>query len=440
MSGPGHVAPPGPRKRRWFRRGPATIATQMTTICPCCQVAGLTRLAPGQPCGACRSQQAWTELGAAGLVIDHDAIEQAVQARRGEAAGAPAWRRLLAWAPPALTLGVAAVAAWATVALLSARPIGPLDGLIADLRGASRCAALVGLLALVAGVIATVRLRRQRHFRRLPFVIAHAVAVVIGTSAMAIGGLHWLALRSAVSAAYTSMPARTSLGVASQLERIMDATVVVLAPDRDGDGRNPAMGTGAIVAADDHRAWIVTCSHVAMPYAAVGGYRHARAAHPVWVQLSDGRGGRARVRWAAPPPLDLVVVELPIEHPPAPVAISLDAGLPVSAGVTFVPNPYRDGWKVIHGELLRRVPHRTPAGTYDLLYTDLPVIPGDSGSGLFDARGQLIGLNTWTRLRPGGASEGISLPSETMRAVVDAIQRGTLDQLDDALSSPTTRE
>jgi S1-C subfamily serine protease len=194
------------------------------------------------------------------------------------------------------------------------------------------------------------------------------------------------------------------------------------------------MGTGAVVASDDTRAWIVTCSHVAMPYAAVGTWRHARDAQPLWVQLSDGREGKATVRWTAPPPLDVVLVELPIAHPPDPVVIAADtSAITSSASVTFVPNPYRAGWKVLHGELLRRETHHTPAGTYDLLYTDLPVTHGDSGSGLYDARGQLIGLNTWT-LVGGAGSQGISLPSETMRVLVDAIHTGKLDQLDEAVA------
>jgi serine protease Do len=143
------------------------------------------------------------------------------------------------------------------------------------------------------------------------------------------------------------------------------------------------------------------------------------------------------VRWTAAPPLDVAVVEVPLADPPAPVTISPDASsLAPGASVMFVPNPYRDGWKVISGELRRREPHRTPAGTYELLYTDLPVIPGDSGSGLFDARGQLVGLNTWTRPGAHGDAEGISLPSETMRTLVDAIARGELDQLDSAQAQP----
>jgi S1-C subfamily serine protease len=92
----------------------------------------------------------------------------------------------------------------------------------------------------------------------------------------------------------------------------------------------------------------------------------------------------------------------------------------------FVPNPYRNGWQVLRGQMQRRETHHTPAGAYDLLYTDLPVIRGDSGSGLYDERGDLVGINTWTRFG-AGPSEGISLPSETMRGLVDALHAGRLE-------------
>src|SRR5262249_23004969 len=79
---------------------------------------------------------------------------------------------------------------------------------------------------------------------------------------------------------YTSMPVRESLGESAATERIVNATVVVLAPDADGNARNLAIGTGAVIAADDARAWIVTCSHVAMPYAALASVRGGRVVPP----------------------------------------------------------------------------------------------------------------------------------------------------------------
>lgn len=441
MTRPNDIPPPPPRKRRWFRR--SAEASPTTTICPVCNVAGPARLLAGQPCQLCQTQEAWNSLGASGLVIDHGAIDQALQRRRGEAAGEPLWKKLIVWAPPAATLGMAGVAAWCAIRLLSSRALGPLGALLEELVTTSKRTTLVGLLTVIVGAIALFRLRRQRHFRRLPIVLGHSVAIVIGASALVVGGLHLIeASLGGFSGQYTSMPAReAATRETSNAERILNATVVVLAPDAQGDARNLAIGTGAIVAADDHRAWIVTCSHVAMPYAAVGAQRHARDAQPVWVQLSDGREGQATVRWAAPPLLDVVLIEFRIEHPPEPVTISIDASsMQPSASVTFVPNPYRSGWKVVHGELLQRETHHTSAGTFDLLLTSLPVTYGDSGSGLFDARGQLVGLNTWTRVSDARPAEGISLPSETMRALVDAIHSGNLDKLDDSIAIPTTRE
>ncbi|HET7503524.1 MAG TPA: trypsin-like peptidase domain-containing protein [Kofleriaceae bacterium] len=398
------------------------------------------RLYPGQLCAACEAQAAWSRVGERDrLVIDRAAIDEAIQRRGGEAAGEPLRRRALVWGAPAVTLALAAFTAWCLLQLLAARSIGPLGSLLSEMRASARWATALGLLALVAGVVAIVRMRRRRHFRRLGILASHLLAIIAGCSALVIGIMHWIGLASGFGGAFTSMPARQSLGESSQVERIINATVVVLAPGADGDARELAMGTGAVVAADDHRAWIVTCSHVAMPYAAVGTFRHARDAQPVWVQLSDGREGKATVRWAAPPPLDVVLVELPIAHPPDPVVIAADTSeIRSAASVTFVPNPYRAGWKVLRGALIRRESHRTPAGTYDLLYTDLPVTHGDSGSGLYDARGELIGLNTWT-LVGGAGSQGISLPSETMRVLVDAIHAGRLDRLDEALAPAAER-
>jgi S1-C subfamily serine protease len=216
-------------------------------------------------------------------------------------------------------------------------------------------------------------------------------------------------------------------------ERIAAATAVIVAPDHDGDASSPGIGSGAIIGRDRDRAWIVTCSHVAMPYAAVAAWRDPDTAQPVWVQLHDGRSAQGTITWAAPPPLDVALVEIEINDPPEPIEISratstLEAGAPVM----FVPNPYRDGWMIHHGEIEKRRMHQTPAGPYSLLYTSLPVQPGDSGSGLFDSRGMLIGLNTWARFEVGG-SRGISLPSETLQALVDAVRDNRLHDLDTIL-------
>ncbi len=416
------------RKPREARRAAGPPAG--TLVCPRCGAAGPARLLPGAVCGACQAHDAWSQLGGEPLVIDHAAIEEALRRRRGEAAGEPLWRRLLVWIPPALAIGLAAVAARSVVRLLSARALGPLVELVADLSSSWKHALLAGAGALAAGVVVLVRARRSRHFRRLPLLACCLVAIAVGGTAAVLGAIHGFALTRTFGGAHATMPARGALGVPPHVERIVDASVVVLAPDADGDARGGALGTGAVVATDARRAWIVTCSHVAIPYVTTGARRRPRDARPVWVQLADGREGPATVVWAAAPPLDVVLLELAIDRPPAPVPIAPDArALVVASPVTFVPNPLRAGWKVHHGEVLRREPHHTPAGAYDLVVTDLPVTHGDSGSGLYDARGQLVGLNTWTRVGQGQA-QGLSLPSEAMRAAIEAIRTGGPDALE----------
>ena len=422
---------PGERRRwPWRRRrrgeGPPAV---MSRVCPQCKVAGPARLSPGEVCATCAAQRAWEDANRAGvLVVDRASIEAAV--RRREGTREPWWRRVAVWVPAGFSLAAAVFTVVLLRAHLAPREIGPLDALYDDLHGAAARALWVGIGCTLAGVILLVRMRRRRHFRRLGIIAAHALAIIAGATAIVLAGTALWGLRT-FGGRFSTMPAREPLGVSPYVEQIASATVVMLAPDGDGDARNLAIGSGAIVGGDATHAWIVTCSHVAMPYAAVGSWRDPKDAQPVWVQLADGRAGRAYVRWAAPPPIDVAVVELAIENPPEPVRFA-PAGQPIEPGadVVFVPNPYRDGWLVHRGHLLRKDPHHSPAGTYALLVTDLPLIPGDSGSGLFDARGQLIGLNTWVKVMPG-FSQGISLPADAMAVLADAIEHDNLDKLDE---------
>lgn len=406
----------------------------MTRVCPDCNVAGPKRLAPGQVCATCEAQRAWNAIGDSGIKIDAATIEEAVRRREGEAAGEPLWKKALGYTPVLFSLFVAAVTAWSLYMLLRTREIGPLQALLDDMKSTNRHALWIGIGAFIVGVAMLWRTRGNRSYRNPVVLVSHLLAIVAGVGAIAIAGFHMYAFGGGFGGKFTNMPKREQLGVATgNADRIIAATTIVLAPGADGDARQLAMGTGAIIHGDASHAWIVTCSHVAMPYAAVGTWRHAKDAQPVWVQLSDGREGKGRVSWAAPPPLDIAVIELPIANPPPPIPIAPNAGqLDPNAAVTFVPNPYRDGWLVHHGHLLRKEAHDTPAGRYELLITDLPVTHGDSGSGLFDERGQLVGLNTWTKLEDG-FSHGISLPSEAMRALSDAVEHEDFNRLDDML-------
>jgi S1-C subfamily serine protease len=406
-----------------------------TTICPRCRVRGPVRLEGGQVCAACAAQEAWSRQEDEVLVVTHADVDAAVARHGRETAREPLARRLLAFAPAAASLILAALACLALSALFRPRPVGPIGPLFRSLRADAIAATVLGLVGFIVVVLGLRALRRGRHFRRAVLLVPHLGALLACTSVSIVAGLQLWGLAGGYGLAHDAMPARSAGPHPDPVvERVMQATVFLLAPDVDGDARGAGLGSGAVIATEPGRAWVVTCSHVAMPYAAVGSYRRADRAYPVWVELSDGRGSVGKVRWTAPPPLDVALVEVQVDGPlpPAvPLAEASDA-LETGAEVFFVPFPLRDGWLVHRGRVQRRESHLTPAGEYSLLFTDLPVQPGDSGSGLFDRQGRLVGLNTWTRMG-AGAPQGISLPSEAMRAIARAVASGAIDKLDDSL-------
>ena len=403
--------------------------------CPVCGRASPVRLAPEQRCAACASAAAWRAAGEADVLkIDRAAIAAAVQRRAGVAR--PWWRKL-PWAT-ALPCAAAALATAQLAAARAPRALAPLAQLLEDLQRTSGRAALAGLIAMVLGAAALLLARRARRPPLpVPIFALHLLAIITGAVALIGGGaMRWLGAGAATQ--HVAMPPFDDRDASDPERRIAGATAVLLAPDRHGDAGAFTLGAGAVIARDAQRAWIITCSHVAMPYAAVSSRRRPADAHPVWVQLADGRGGPGRVRWLAAPPLDVALIELPIERAPEPAPLAPDAEeLRAGDAVTFAPNPYRAGWLFHRGQILLRDAHQTPAGRYQLLLTDLPAIPGDSGSGLYDDRGRLIGLTTWAvrggddsqNDSPMGLSHGLALPVEALRPVIEAIAAGRLDQL-----------
>ncbi len=397
-----------------------------TDRCPECGARVALRLARGEVCPPCASALAWTPfLEGTKLVIDRAEIDRAQRRRAGELAGEGLARKALRLLPAAAALLLAGAGITFLVRLGRPRGLGPLEAVQGELVRISRIAALLGMVALAVGLLAFLGWRTRP--RSLGILAAKLSGILLGTVVAMWGGSRWLLSAHGFGWEHRSMPPLEAAAFTSPwVQSAMEATAVIVGTMEDGDASWPTIGTGAVIAAQRGLVWIVTASHVAMPYAAVGGWRDASRALPVWVYLSDRRSLEGRVCWTGPPPLDVAVVEVLLADPPRPIAISPDSDfLHQGADVFFVPNPFRAGWKVHRGSVLSRERHLTPAGEYSLLYTDLPVQPGDSGSSLYDGQGRLVGLNTWLRQEPG-KSQGISLPSESMRSILDRIRRNDL--------------
>ena len=390
------------------------------------------RLERGEVCPDCKSANAWQQYGQRKLVIDDDAIHDAVARRAGEAAGETLAVRVQRFLPSVLA-GVGAVGCliglWQRFAFT---PLGPLERMQARWIATGQWMTWVGLATLMVGAFAVFHLRRTRLFRSIPLLASSFFGLVAGVAAAVVGVLVWYQASVLFGWQHVAMPPLPPTPL-PLVRSVMEATTVILAPDEDGDACGMVIGSGAVIGRTARRAWIVTNSHVARPYLSSKAVRDVATTQPVWVYFSDGRNTEGRVKWFGPPPLDVAIVAVEIDDPPKPVQVAEAASIGTGGQVFFVPNPFRAGWRTLRGEVKKREAHDTPAGSYSLLLTDLKVQPGDSGSGIFDDLGRLIGLNFYLRADLEGGTfkpQVIHLPSETMDRIMHLIQSDALDQLD----------
>ena len=196
--------------------------------------------------------------------------------------------------------------------------------------------------------------------------------------------------------------------VVNIVQRADPAVVAVLNEQRQGGGlATKGLGSGVAVNA---RGDIVTNYHVV-----------ARAAAVV-VVTRGGHRYRARLL-GVDPATDLAVLQIADHHLPylplaqssqvqpgeLVVAIGQALGLShsVTAGIVSAPDRtlYRDGW------------------SYHLIQTDAAINPGNSGGPLVNQQDQIIGINSSKIARTGVEGIGFSIPSDTVRYVLQEILR-----------------
>ncbi|MXP62536.1 PDZ domain-containing protein [Roseomonas sp. M0104] len=178
--------------------------------------------------------------------------------------------------------------------------------------------------------------------------------------------------------------------------------------ERRGKQQVQGAGSGFIV---DPAGFIVTNNHV------VGN------AVRVVVSLQDGTELPAHVVGTDDlTDLALLRVEAPRPLPSVPWGAS--AELRVGQWVLAAGNPFGLGGTVTSGIVSARG-REIGAGPFDdFIQTDAAINPGNSGGPLFNAAGEVIGINT-AIFSPTGASAGIGFatPSDLARGVIDQLRR-----------------
>lgn len=201
------------------------------------------------------------------------------------------------------------------------------------------------------------------------------------------------------------MPDLSSLSLQDRIDNLMPATVLINLPG--------SIGSGVIV---DRSGYIVTNAHV------------TGRAETLDVVLYDpyaldNRGTTVRGTVLGTDPwMDLAVIKIDVESSLPCVNFGDSDRVRVGDDVIAIGNPQGQTFSVSRGTVSSK--NRVAHNLYNSIQSDTAVNPGNSGGGLFNTAGELIGINDRI-LSPTRAYAGISLaiPSNHVTEVVDEIIR-----------------
>jgi S1-C subfamily serine protease len=124
--------------------------------------------------------------------------------------------------------------------------------------------------------------------------------------------------------------------------------------------------------------------------------------------------------------LDLAILKIDSPEPFPVVPIGDSDALQIGDLVLAIGNPFGVGQTTTSGIISGLA--RSHVGVSDFgffIQTDAAINPGNSGGALIDMTGRLVGINTAIYSRSGGSiGIGFAIPSNMVRAVVEAAKRG----------------
>jgi hypothetical protein len=272
---------------------------------------------------------------------------------------------------------------------------------------AGAAAGLILLGGMAAGVLAillcSLALANVQHSRRRGLWLA-AVGVVLGLvgTVVSIGLIASVDVPNrhlAVSIDQFEPDADSLNHMVPAVARAARANALIEVRLGGGVLAGQGIGSGVIMQIENGAALILTNRHVVDPNFG----EESAAPKPA---LPDGRlqvkliGQSAhpgQVVWIAPDGIDLALLRVDIDGDGARAARwSDDTELMVGSEVFTIGNPQHLDWTHTRGSISQLRLQRRGDRQIHVIQTDAPLNPGNSGGGLYDKSGTLIGINTWT--------------------------------------------
>jgi 2-alkenal reductase len=189
------------------------------------------------------------------------------------------------------------------------------------------------------------------------------------------------------------------------------------------DPLSAAQGSGFVASED---GYVLTNSHVITTAGEVPQGETPEAAGTVYVQYRDGERVPAEiVGWDLYDDVGLLKVD-PAQHPVAPVPLGDSASIVVGEPVAAIGSPFGQESSLSVGVVSatqRSIGSLTSSyNLVDAIQTDAPINRGNSGGPMFDAEGDVIGINAQIRSESGTAEGvGFAVPINAAKRSMDQL-------------------
>jgi S1-C subfamily serine protease len=205
----------------------------------------------------------------------------------------------------------------------------------------------------------------------------------------------------------------------------MRANVVVTA----GSSLRERLGSGVVLKITNDVANVVTNRHVIdASFTDQGKNDQEPDASGLQVRMLGQPPTDAKVLWVAPDGIDLAIISVPCRSSEVRAA-SYPATKPPTLGdpVSAIGNPHSLGWSFTPGWISQFRVWQINGHDINVIQTSAPINSGNSGGGLYDKQGCLIGINTWTEDKRYSEGLGFSISAQVLLdlAPADMLQRST---------------
>jgi S1-C subfamily serine protease len=206
-------------------------------------------------------------------------------------------------------------------------------------------------------------------------------------------------------------------------------TIYALFDDLGESGAAASQGSGFGVSDE---GYILTNSHVVTTAGESDPAETPTAADTVYVQFRDGERVPAEiVGWDVFDDVGVLKVD-PADHPVSPVPLGDSSGVVVGEPVAAIGSPFGQESSLSVGVVSateRSIDSLTSGfNLLDAIQTDAPINRGNSGGPMFDAEGEVVGINAQIRSESGTAEGvGFAIPiNAAKRSMEQLIQTGSV--------------